>query len=212
MNLAEQRSSFGPAPLQSPHPYYELLRPYAPHRYSDPRGVHHLNVSLGIGAQVLTFRTRAWLSFAPPTCRMTLGQSQDIPQADPGGRVTPRFCHRLISFRHFISGLLALVSLNRACQNHALAVPQRSQPLLLTMAACGGLRSAPDCRPRRAYLHLSYSCASPFGPVILVTHDPEGTWAPASTIPFRRRSQRSTSRALKPCIILGGNFYSVGAS
>ena len=117
-------------------------------------------------------RTRAWLSFAPPTCRMTLGQSQDIPQADPGGRVTPRFCHRLISFRHFISGLLALVSLNRACQNHVLAIPQRSQPLLLTMAACGGLRSTPDCRPRRAYLHLSYSCASPFGPVVLVTHDP----------------------------------------
>src|SRR5260370_42190352 len=99
--------------------------------------------SLGIAGQVLTFRTRAWLSFAPPTCRMTLGQSQDIPQADPGGRVTPRFCHRLISFRHFISGLLALVSLNRACQNHVPAIPQRSQPLLLTMAACGGLRSAP---------------------------------------------------------------------
>jgi hypothetical protein len=31
------------------------------------------------------------LSFAPPTCRMPLGQSQDIPQADPGGRVSPRF-------------------------------------------------------------------------------------------------------------------------
>jgi len=31
------------------------------------------------------------LSFAPPTCRMPLGQSQDIPRADPGGRVTPRF-------------------------------------------------------------------------------------------------------------------------
>ncbi len=26
--------------------------------------------SLGIAGQVLTFRTRAWLSFAPPTCRM----------------------------------------------------------------------------------------------------------------------------------------------
>ena len=38
-----------------------------------------------------TFRTRAWLSFAPPTCRMPLGQSQCIPQADPGGRVSPRF-------------------------------------------------------------------------------------------------------------------------
>jgi hypothetical protein len=29
----------------------------------------------------------------------------------------------------------------------------------LTTAACGGLRSTPDCRPRRALLHLSYSCA-----------------------------------------------------
>jgi hypothetical protein len=26
--------------------------------------------------------------------------------------------------------------------------------------------------PRRALLHLSYSCASPFGPAILVTQDP----------------------------------------
>jgi hypothetical protein len=52
---------------------------------------------------------------------MTLGQYQGIPQADPGGRVTPRFCHRLISFRHFISGLLALASLNRACRNHVPA-------------------------------------------------------------------------------------------
>jgi len=50
MSLAEQRSSFGPAPLQSPLPYYEPLRPCAPHRYSDPCGVRHLDVSLGIGA------------------------------------------------------------------------------------------------------------------------------------------------------------------
>src|SRR3979490_1499739 len=47
--------------------------------------------SLGIADQVLTFRTRAWLSVAPPTCRMPLGPSQGISQADPGGRVTPRF-------------------------------------------------------------------------------------------------------------------------
>ena len=46
----------------------------------------------------------------------------------------------------------------------------------LTTAACGGLRSTPDCRPRRAILHLSYSCASPFGPAILVTHDPHRTF------------------------------------
>jgi hypothetical protein len=39
-------------------------------------------------------------------------------------------------------------------------------------AACGGLRSTPDCRPRRTFLHLSYSCTTPFGPAILVTQDP----------------------------------------
>src|SRR5712691_7319121 len=95
------------------------------------------------------------------------------PKADPGGRVTPRFWHRLIRFRHFIDGSLALASLNLACRNPVPAFPQRSPPLLLTTAACGGLRSTPDCRPRRGLLHLSYSCASPFGPAILVTHDPE---------------------------------------
>src|SRR5258708_22859934 len=31
----------------------------------------------------------------------------------------------------------------------------------LTTAACGGLRSAPDCRTRRVLLHLSYSYAPP---------------------------------------------------
>src|SRR6266705_3230704 len=114
--------------------------------------------SLGIAGQVLTFRTRAWLSFAPPTCRMPLGQPPGFPRTDPGGRVSPRFRHRLISFRHFIGGLLALASLNRACRNLVPAFPQRSPPSLLTTAACGGLRSTPDCRPRRALLHLSYSC------------------------------------------------------
>ena len=105
--------------------------------------------SLGIAGQVLTFRTRAWLSFAPFTCRMPLGPYQDIPRADPGGRVTPRFRHRLIRFRHFCSGSLALASLDLACRNLVPAFPQRSPPLLLTTAACGGLRSTPDCRPRR---------------------------------------------------------------
>ena len=39
--------------------------------------------------QVLTFLTRAWLSFAPPTCRMPLGQASGFSRADPGGRVPP---------------------------------------------------------------------------------------------------------------------------
>src|SRR5262252_1878196 len=87
-----------------------------------------------------------------------------IPRADPGGRVTPRFWHRLNRFRHFCGGSLALASLDLACRNLVPAFPQRSPPRLLTTAACGGLRSAPDCRTRRALLHLSYSCASPCGP------------------------------------------------
>ena len=70
------------------------------------------------------------------------------------------------------SGSLALASLNRACRNLVSTFPQRSPPWLLTTAACGGLRSTPDCRPRRACLHLSYSYASPFGPALLVTQDP----------------------------------------
>src|SRR6516165_8117956 len=130
---------------------------------------------LGITGQVLTFHTRAWLSFAPPPCRMPLGQSQDIPQADPRGMATPRFWHRLNRFRHVISSSLALASLNLACRNPVPTFPQRSPPLILTTAACGGLRSAPDCRPRRTSLHLSYSCAPPFGPALLVTQDPKRT-------------------------------------
>jgi hypothetical protein len=131
--------------------------------------------SLCIEAQVLTFRTRAWLSFAPSTCRMPLGQISGFPRADLGGRVSPRFWHRLIRFRHFIDGSLALASLNLACRDRVPTFPQRSPPSLLTTAACGGLRSTPDCRPRRALLHLSYSCISPCGPAILVTHDPHRT-------------------------------------
>src|SRR5207302_5242703 len=123
---------------------------------------------------------RARLSFVPPTCRMPLGQSQCIPQADPGRRVSPRFWHRLIRFRHFIDGSLALASLNRACRNLVPTFPQRSPPSLLTTAACGGLRSTPDCRTRRAFLHLSYSYAPPCGPGLLVTQCQQQTLAAQS--------------------------------
>jgi hypothetical protein len=47
------------------------------------------------------------------------------------------------------------------------ALPQRSPPRRLTAAACGGLGSATDQRPdrrtRRAYFHVQYSYAAPFG-------------------------------------------------
>src|ERR1700688_513957 len=72
---------------------------------------------------------------------MPLGQASGFSRADPGGRVTPRFRHRLIRLRHFIGGSLALASLNLACRDHVPTFPQRSPPSLLTTAACGGLRS-----------------------------------------------------------------------
>src|SRR5262245_2447331 len=74
--------------------------------------------SLGIAGQVLTFRTKARSSFALPTRRMPLGRYQDILRADPGRRVSPRFCHRLIRFRRFRSSSLALASLDHTCRDH----------------------------------------------------------------------------------------------
>ena len=101
---------------------------------------------------------------------MPLGQYQGIPRADPGGRVTPRFWHRLIRFRRFCSGSLALASLDRACLSFCSDLTATLTTTALTAAACSGLRSAPVCRTRRALLHLSYSCAQPCGPATLVTH------------------------------------------
>ena len=97
--------------------YYEAVRPSPAHQYFRPRGWSRLCLFPSIAGQVLTFRTRARLSFAPPPCRMPLGRSQDIPQADPGGMAIPRFWHRLIRFRHVISSSLALASLNHTCRN-----------------------------------------------------------------------------------------------
>src|SRR5262249_51319397 len=67
----------------------------------------------------------------------------------------------------------ACARLSRPCLPKSCpGVPQRSPPRLLPAAACGGLRSAPDHRTRRALLHLSYSCAPLITHAALVTHGP----------------------------------------
>ena len=115
--------------------------------------------------QVLTFRTRVWLSFAPPTCRMPLGQASGFSPADPGGRVIPRFRHRLIRFRHFINGSLALASLKLARRNHVPTFPQCCRvgpgsftPSRSQIRTCT-LKPSPTGRLRRVLLYLSYSMA-----------------------------------------------------
>ena len=197
MAEAEQRSPFAPAPLQGLQRYYGLLRPCISLRYSRPRGWSRLwlvpSRQQRDETQVLTFHTKAWSSFAPPTRRMPLGPSQAISRADPGGRVIPRFWHRLIRFRRFRSGSLALASLDRACRDHVPAFPQRSPPRLLTAAACGGLRSVPDHRTRRASLHLSYSCAPPILMTMLVTHDPKRIFAESSSCKHRSHNPLPTA-------------------
>src|SRR6202035_323619 len=112
--LAEQRSPLAPAPLQSLHHYYGLLRPCAPLRYSRPHGWSrlwlvpwHRRTGSHVSYESLVELRAAYM---PDAARAVSG----IPRANPRGRVTPRFCHRLIRFRHFIDGLLALASLDHA--------------------------------------------------------------------------------------------------
>ena len=90
-----QRNGGDPPPLLQPH-----YRAFIALRGSPPlSGASVLSasrwsrlcLSLAIAGQVLTFRTEAWSSFAPSTCRMPLGQYQDILRADPRGSANPRF-------------------------------------------------------------------------------------------------------------------------
>jgi hypothetical protein len=80
---------FAPRPLQPLPRYYGAVRPSPAHRYFRPCGWGRLGLfpwHRRLGSQLLT---RAWLSFAPSTCRMS-----------------------------FLDGSLALASLNRACRDH----------------------------------------------------------------------------------------------
>src|SRR5262249_9315639 len=80
---------------------------------------------------------------------------------------------------------------------------QRSPPSLLTTAACGGLRPAPDCRPRRALLHLSYSSAPSYSDRAFVTHAPFRTFgqpnADGSAGWIAARSLNRKGRELPAC-------------
>src|SRR5262245_62187547 len=162
--------STGITPL---HSYYGAVRPSPAHRYFRPRGRNRLRLFPWHHRPGSHVPYKSQIELRAAYMPDALGQSQDIPQANPGRRVNPRFWHRLIRFRHFCSGSLSLASLNHTFRNLVPTFPQRSPPCLLDTAACGGLRSAPDCRPRRTYLHLSYSYAAPCGPALLVTQDPK---------------------------------------
>src|SRR5207245_1461054 len=92
---------------------------------------------------------------------------------------------------------------------------QRS-PSLLTIAACSGLRPAPDCRPRGAYPHLSYSFTSPSlgcvrdTPILFHLLVPGGRWLTTMSMPrslasfWSSRFRSRTPRAFAAPSVGGG--------
>src|SRR5437763_7779637 len=109
MAMARSLRFTGITPL---HHYYGAVRPWPTHPYFRPRGLSRLCLfpwHRRLGSHV-PYKSLVELraAYMPDAARAVSG----ISRADPGGRVTPRFRHRLIRFRHFIDGSLALASLN----------------------------------------------------------------------------------------------------
>ena len=107
------------------------------------------------GRQVLTFLTKAQSTFTPPLCRTPTEHSTGSSRSSSQGRITAPISTSSWVFRHVIDGSLSFVSIgSHLTQSLPRLFPQRSPPRLFTPAACGGLKSAPASRLRRAYLHL----------------------------------------------------------
>lgn len=133
-----------------------------------------MDVSLGIGTtgSHVPYESlmRARAVFTPDAAR---NGNQVILRACPGRMGSPRFRRRLIGFRRFSNGSLALAFPHRACRDLVSTFLQRSPPSLFTTAACSGLKPAPDRRLRGAHPHLSYSIAPPYvGTFVTHSHNP----------------------------------------
>ena len=161
--LAGYRSPFGPAPLQSLHPYYGLLRPCAPHRYSRPRGglpLELLPLHRGDRFPRSTKEPDPGSSRLQAGCRS--GRAQGLrPNSCRGPLPSPRFRHRPVNFGTSTAVRLRSslqISPDGICSRLFL---RRSPPTLLTPATRSGLKPAPDRRLRGASPHLSCSSAPP---------------------------------------------------
>ena len=165
--------STGITPL---HSYYEAVRPSPAHRYFRPRGWSRLRLfpwhrrpgshvpyqSL-IELRAVYMPDAAWaVSVHPPSLSRKMGQPPVLTSSNPISTLHRRFTYVRLSQS----------CLPKSCSGFSRNVHHRA---FLNTAACGGLRSTPDCRPRRTYLHLSYSYAAPCGPALLVTQCHERT-------------------------------------
>ena len=122
----------------------------------------------------------AWaVSVHPPSLSREKGQPPVLTSSNPLSTLHRRF---------------AYARLSQSCLPESRSgFPQRSPPWLLTTAACGGLRPAPDCRPRRAHLHPSYSCTCRLDRHARDTR-PKADIRPLQIVPRKHCAGRETPR------------------
>jgi hypothetical protein len=77
--------------------------------------------------------------------------------------------------------------------------------------ARGGLRSTPDCRTQRTFLHLSYSYAAPCGPALLVTQDPGRTFLGAAG-QGPEPAEMDNTVAQRSGLQIGGFIFTISAT
>jgi hypothetical protein len=187
---AEQRSPFGPGPLQSLHTY-EPLRPFAPHRYSDPRGFSRLDASLYIGAtgshvaykSLIRLRAAYMRDAAQAAFRPT---PELIPEARrTSGSTSP------LAFRHIISGSLSLASpdqpiLKLTARTNLLSSPAIGQasPGALALARIG-----PRYRAHGRYARETREGSR----VIIATFSRASGRRPSQSLSPGRRKERSAA-------------------
>src|SRR5262245_15223950 len=156
MAIACSLRSTGITPL---HSYYEAVRSSPAHRYFRPRGWSRLCLfpwHRRPGSHV-PHRSLVELraAYTPDAARSVSGRppSSSRRMGQPPVLTSPNRISTLL--QRFACARLSRPCLLGSCPN----VSATFTTIALTTAACGGLRSAPDCRTRRALLHLPYSCA-----------------------------------------------------
>src|SRR6516165_7747919 len=143
-------------------PYYGLLRPCAPPRYSHPHGDRPLGLLPSHRGDRFPRSTQ---KPGAESRRLHAGCHPDSNQAilrtPPGLTTSSRFRHRPYAF-DTSSAVCSRSSLCTAPDGIQFRLfPPRSPQRLLTNAACGGLKPAPDRRLRGARPHLLRSIAPP---------------------------------------------------
>ena len=102
------------------------------------------------------FRRKAQIRLTPPARRTPPGQPSGQPPDFSRRYHPPSVSMSYTGSRRVNGGSLAFVFLIPPAESCSTC-PQRSRPPLLMTAAWGGLKPAPDSRPRRAFRHLPYS-------------------------------------------------------